>query len=825
MPTPSSAPDTIFIRSLLLKVLTGHDAWKRPKPQPVSVSVSLRSSLALAGATDHLHHSLNYAIISRNITELLESPSSRFKSLDDISIKVANEVLDESKNGGQWAKIQISCDKALLRAKSLEIIIVRQKDHSKNENFIKNVDGISDLIKINKLILSTIIGVFTFERREKQNIIIDLELEKPKIDYSKFDIHLMINDVTKYIENSQFKTVEALVTSVAQLVCQHGIETVRVRVEKPSAITFADGVGVEIIRSKQFFDGWEPIDLLKLSHNPQNSIQLFPDSNEDPEDNVSETSGIFQPSKIEFHKAFIAFGTNQGNPHHNILRAYEELNKKNITVVATSSLYESEPMYVTNQPKFINGVFEVKTTLEPLELLDELQDIESNILKRIKLIDKGPRTIDLDILLYDKLILNHSRLIIPHIGIVERSFVLQPLCELLSPSETHPLTAETFHSHLHQLPKSNPSLQLSSKLFTAIPIVRTNETLQFDPLDHTLRTYIMGILNVTPDSFSDGGNNIEVSNLIKSSIEMVDNGADIIDIGGVSTKPGSSDPGLDEELRRVIPAVKAIRSSTDERLQKVLISIDTYRSEVAKQSIEAGADIINDISGGTYDKEMFSTIGKLNVPIIINHTRGTPSTMDQLAHYENLIDFNDISSSIEYIKINHNKTNDNLHHIITNNDLSIQNSDYVVATIIARELLDRVEEAFNSGVKKWQIILDPGIGFAKNLKQNLSIIRKLPLITNYSRLSCIKNDDIEDDAFSELTKYTSLNGLPILLGPSRKKFIGTITNEPIPKDRVIGTAATITACIGNGSDIIRVHDVKEMTSAAKIADAIYKDIV
>jgi len=261
------------------------------------------------------------------------------------------------------------------------------------------------------------------------------------------------------------------------------------------------------------------------------------------------------------------------------------------------------------------------------------------------------------------------------------------------------------------------------------------------------RTYLMGILNVTPDSFSDGGNFYSEDNAVKQGLKMVDEGADIIDIGGQSTRPGAKQITLEEELNRVIPVVQALRQKSD-----IPISVDTTRSEVAKEAIASGADIINDISGGTFDREMLPTIATLNIPIILMHIKGTPETMQSLTDYQDLIG-------------------------------EIQ--DF---------LQKQINQATNLGIKKEHIIIDIGIGFAKNYEQNIELLRAI-------------------------SQFKLMN-FPLLVGTSRKSFIGKILNQDDPKKRVWGTAASCAYAITQGVDILRVHDVAPMYDIVRVTDAI-----
>jgi dihydropteroate synthase len=265
------------------------------------------------------------------------------------------------------------------------------------------------------------------------------------------------------------------------------------------------------------------------------------------------------------------------------------------------------------------------------------------------------------------------------------------------------------------------------------------------------RTYLMGVLNITPDSFSDGGDFYTTSAALAQAQAMVASGVDIIDIGGQSTRPGAEQIGLEEELSRVLSVLRVLQAEVS-----VPISVDTTRAAVAEAAVEAGADIVNDISGGTFDSEMLTTVAHLDVPIILMHIRGNPQTMQQLTDYQDLI--GEIYSF----------------------------------------LTKQIAAAIAAGIDPEKIIIDPGIGFAKNYEQNLEIFRRLPELR---QLNC-----------------------PILVGASRKSFIGRILNQPDPKARVWGTAAACCAAIFNGADILRVHDVKEMREVSLVADAIFRQL-
>jgi dihydropteroate synthase len=260
----------------------------------------------------------------------------------------------------------------------------------------------------------------------------------------------------------------------------------------------------------------------------------------------------------------------------------------------------------------------------------------------------------------------------------------------------------------------------------------------------------MGILNRTPDSFSDGGQFISLDNALHQAENIIAAGADILDIGGQSTRPGAFTISLAEELERTIPLIQQIRSHSP-----IPISIDTTRSEVAQAAIAAGADLVNDVSGGTFDAEMLATIAQLQVPVILMHLRGTPATMQQFTHYQDLI-----GEIISFFQ-------------------------------------QQIQTALSLGIAPHRIILDPGIGFAKTAEQSLELLQQL-------------------GQFREL-------GFPLLVGPSRKSFIGHILQQPDPQKRIWGTAATCCAAISGGADILRVHDVTEMSQVCQMADAIWRN--
>ena len=261
----------------------------------------------------------------------------------------------------------------------------------------------------------------------------------------------------------------------------------------------------------------------------------------------------------------------------------------------------------------------------------------------------------------------------------------------------------------------------------------------------------MGILNVTPDSFSDGGNYETAELAVKQALRLIDEGADILDIGGESTRPGAAEVDVQEETRRTVPVIRAIRAATREHDQDVLISIDTRKPYVAESAIFAGADIWNDVSGLGFDARSAEVAADLACPVIMMHAQGAPETMQDNPNYE----------------------------------------------AVVPEILDwlkrRVDEVCAAGVERSAITLDPGIGFGKRQADNLAILRHL-------------------DKFKTL-------GFPILMGASRKSFIGRIDGSNAD-DRLGGSIAAALWSAQAGADILRVHDVSETVQAMKVWEAV-----
>ncbi|CCF58031.1 hypothetical protein KAFR_0D03830 [Kazachstania africana CBS 2517] len=777
--------DNLHIKNLKLKTITGPNLWNQIQPQNCRLSVDVETNFSECSRTDDLKYSLNYASLASDITKFVKKKEN-WNSLNNLSKSVYDYVQDYKKS-----------------IKSLEVSIQNENLHARTNKISWCYGNRFNRLMINDLKVMTIIGIFNFERVQKQTISIDLTIESKNINSCSFPIKKIINDCVTFTENSDFKTVEALAEAINNIVAEI-IDTdedtiVTVKVMKLNAITDTDSVGVSCQRKAS-----------KLI----NAHQKLPSTErikaEQPSfDNETVTNGQ--------NTVYLSFGSNIGDRIMNIQEAIKILDEhESITVKNISSFFESEPMYYLNQNQFINGCVECQTILTPRELLKAIKDIEYNKLNRVKEFDNGPRTLDLDIIMYldskgNQIIVNEPDLIVPHDKMLERSFVLEPLCELIPSNFEHPISTEPISKHLSAIyergndedylwkvipiPNHNKETEKGTRFLKFKTICKTNEFTAKRKRITISPTYLMGILNTTPDSFSDGGkyNTLEkqldcIKVMCQEHFKLHEN--IIIDVGGCSTRPNSVQATVEEELARTIPIIEQIRQCKELPQDKIIISIDTYRSEVAEKAIQVGADIINDISGGAFDSDLFNIISSHpNVAYVLSHTRGDIATMTKLTSYDEFTG----SEGCEFFN-EEEYTGNNLKFI----------------RVLGRELATRYQIALSKGVRRWQIIVDPGLGFAKDLNSNLKVIRELPFLKNYSFLEDGTNN------------YTSFRNLPFLLGPSRKKFIGTITKDDDAQNRDFATGSIVASCIGFGADLVRVHNVADCSKSIKLADATYK---
>ncbi len=265
------------------------------------------------------------------------------------------------------------------------------------------------------------------------------------------------------------------------------------------------------------------------------------------------------------------------------------------------------------------------------------------------------------------------------------------------------------------------------------------------------RTAVMAVVNITPDSFSDGGRITSVTQAVDVCGAHLQAGAHILDIGGQSTRPGAGEVGPAVEMARVVPVIQAVRQQLG---PEPVLSVDTFRADVADAALQAGVNWVNDVSGGNHDPAMLPLVAHRRCPYVLMHRRGNSRTMDAMAHYK------DVVGEVE------------------------------------AALLRQTATAQEAGVEPWQLLWDPGLGFAKNTHHNLTLLRHLSRLAHH--------------------------GYPLLVGPSRKRFIGAVLDQSDPCRRIWGTAATVCKAIAGGAAVVRVHDVEAMAQVATMADALWR---
>lgn len=439
------------------------------------------------------------------------------------------------------------------------------------------------------------------------------------------------------------------------------------------------------------------------------------------------------------HLTYIALGSNLGDRAANIYAALDAL-RAVATVEETAFLYETPPAYVTDQPAFLNTVCRIGTALSPTDLLAALKAIERQ-LGRQPTIRFGPRTVDLDILFYDDLVLAADDLAIPHPRLAERDFVLEPLCDL-NPDLRHP--------------QLDTSVRMLWRRLNADPLPRVMPT--GDQLWRWgAKTYVMGIINVTPDSFSGDGlaeDADPVARAVDQARRFAAEGADILDVGGYSTRPNHEDVAVDEEIGRVVPVIRALTDAVD-----LPISIDTFRTPVAAAALEAGAHWINDVWGLRLFPDLADLAVRSRAPLVMMHNRFQPLSAyrDRLPSTKGSV-YDDLIGEIR------------------------------------AELAESLAIARRAGLPRWLHILDPGVGFGKTLAQHRQLIDQLDQL--------------------------KMDGYPLLFGASRKSFIGKLLGDLPADQRLEGTLAANVLAVDRGADIVRVHDVQATVRAVRVADAV-----
>ncbi|WVW82121.1 dihydropteroate synthase [Kwoniella bestiolae CBS 10118] len=725
-------PDSVNLRSLSIHLPNGlgPSAFNLSPPPPcpiiLNVSMKLRPGSIVDTATGDSMDGLgvNYSAVSKAIYALVSSPIKTWNRPWTLMREVS--AIPLGLPDVNRVDVEVIMPKALLHADSA----VYMASHSLMGGEV--VDE-GRRCEVRDIRLECVIGLHPHERAERQRLEIDVEVGG--VDWGVWGHKEFTDQVYEFVSASSYQTIESLIHHLGSHLFTIPIlsdkdqpaSTLSITIRKPSAIPYAVP-----------------------------SITIHRDKSDYPSPSSFSPSGSAIDKRI-----FIAVGSNIGDRVDNIHKAIRELQTNGCELRRTSRLYESEPMYVEDQDRFINGVIEISTSLSPLDLLRLLKRTEKSV-GRTKTFTNGPRVIDLDLVFYGEDVVRIGErgnepdedgvgwLECPHKSLGEREFVLRPLADI-APSFVHPSLRQTIHQLLSRLPTTTPP-----PLQPIIPFSGPSKPLR---LSSPSIPYIMSIFNATPDSFSDGDPaRTDPAYAIKAVEQLFErgDGPDILDIGGMSTRPGSDPCTEEEEINRVVPLIKAIRTSSNPKLREVPISIDTYRASVAKLAVEAGASMINDVRGGT-EPGMLEVMAHSKVPVVLMHSRGDSKNMSS----SEMTDYASLGGVVQGVK---------------------------------RELTELVNKAIKTGVKRWNIILDPGLGFAKTHKDNLILLRRLP-------------DLLEGE----------LKGYPMLVGGSRKGFVGKTIGRDVPSERGFGDAALNAHCVWSGVvDVLRVHSHRETRDTVKM---------
>ncbi|WVF70737.1 dihydropteroate synthase [Kwoniella sp. CBS 6097] len=721
-----------------------------PCPISLSLAIQLREhSIEDTACGDSMSGlGVNYSAVSKAIYALISGEDKKWAGPWDLMRAAAKIPLDL--DDVERVNIKLEMPKSLLHADSAVYEITYAKKFSGLTALREEISASNERCTVSNLRTECLIGLHPHERGEKQRMEADVTVSG--VHWAEWGHKSLADEAYKYISDSTYGTIESLIHELGRHLYTLSIlscsptSSLEITLRKPSAIPYAIP-----------------------------SITIHRTASDYPT-TATPTQADAGPSKTKTNiktktRVFIAVGSNIGDRVNNISRAVKMLQENGCELAGCSRLYESEPMYVENQDRFVNGAIEISTSLAPLDLLRLLKRTEKTI-GRTKTFTNGPRVIDLDLVFYGtETVKIGSRddeedadgvrwLECPHASLAEREFVLRPIADI-APDFRHPSLGLTVQRLLDRLPKSDPpALQ---------PIIPFQTTARPVRLSTPSTPHIMAIFNATPDSFSDGDRNrTEVSYALSACEDLVNGPCPpaILDIGGMSTRPKSEPCTEQEELSRVVPLIQAIRASSNQRLKEIPISVDTYRSNVARAAIEAGATCINDVRGGR-EQGMMQVMAESDVPVVLMHSRGDSTSMT-----------------------------------------TAEAQDYsahggVVNGVIA-ELGDTVDRALKAGVKRWNVILDPGLGFAKSQEDNLRLLKHLPELVH------------QDER-----KRSRLAGYPLLVGGSRKGFIGRVIGREVASERGYGDAALNTACALSGVvDVLRVHEARSAGESVKMAFAI-----
>ncbi|KAL1948520.1 hypothetical protein VTO73DRAFT_12595 [Trametes versicolor] len=848
--------DFIRVKDLALTVsFSDGSRWpsSTPHAQPVVVTCSIAHDVRRAAATDDLTHSVNYSAVASNIKAV--GDAEVFPSIEAFADRICETHARRFEAGA--LTLSIARTKALLYGASFGLEFTKADPHAppQEETFF-----------LRDLACYAVLGIHPHERQRKQSVRIDVCVTKTRSRAASLDYRTLEQRIFDYVQDSKFLTVESLASEVAKLTLTFLADaTARatVRISKPSALLTAEASELEVTRSFADLDT-SSTDSSGLTETPNTPVTISKPTS------GSKSAG---PSSSLPHRAAIAIGGNMGDRFANIECALRLLEAPGadieswtggprVIVVDTSFMYETAPMYVAEQPRFINCACVVETDLEPRALLTFLKQVESAV-GRVESFRNGPRAIDLDIILYDSLVMDtrpesaratldnlSGELLVPHPRLGEREFVLRPLADMI-PNYIIPTTGKTVEESLSALmaqPSADPIMykvlpfpryplpnhegERPAHMSKIRPVPPTATYWSFPVSSHASssrppprKTYIMATLNATPDSFSDGSAHYSLPDALSYANSAVADGANIIDIGGYSTRPGAAYVSPEEEFSRVVPVVQAIRGLWQEgavttpggrlpsiaRTASTLISVDTFRWEVAEESVHAGANCINDVyafSGADWPatarsaehfKKMRQVSRDLAVPVILMHSRGPASANKDYSQYDYAVDHRDGRGAVlEGVRI---------------------------------ELGAKVEAAIKGrgGIRRWLVLVDPGLGFSKTVEGNLEVLRDAATVVGeYSpRLRALT-------APPSRPTRNPLAGYPMLLGASRKSFLGAILERPDPVgsgnyegrqtrpvERDFATAAAVSCAVQQGATVVRVHDVLRLGDAVRASSALW----
>ncbi|KAJ7481629.1 Dihydropteroate synthase-like protein [Mycena latifolia] len=797
---PLSQPrDTIRINDLLLTVplLTG-SIWPKPPGQPVLISLSIPHNISSTASTDNLSHTINYSSLSSLLRDSLNDKTPPLESLEKLSVQIFELLLLPSRSEAPMireARLKVVQSRAPLNCKAVgvESIATTSSVSSWSVGYVKHF--------WEDLECSTIIGVNACEREERQTVRVTIFIERWDAGLQPdnwMDFRSMTRELHEKIAKSSYRTLEALTSYIAkETLRQLAMEKtdsirppplVTVKVAKPSAIVFASSSEIEIWRT---YEDYPETFIRGMQQGPG-----------------SQNLALDMPT----HTAALALGSNIGDRFYNIelaLRLLEApeaiLGTKDATiaVVNTSFMYESAPMYITDQPSFLNCACMIETNLGPIELLKVLKLIETTV-GRVPSIRNGPRAVDLDIIFYGDALIDtranpreelddlEGELVIPHPRLAEREFVLRPLNDMI-PDFVHPLVHQSVSTLLaaldipadatpmHQvIPFPQCPLPANYTFPHSVPVVPPTLThwtytsspnpTQKKPEPRTYPTRVMATLNTTPDSFSDGATHNTLPTALEYAQNAVAGGASILDVGGYSTRPGAAFISAEEEIARVEPYIAAIRTAN----AQLPISVDTFRPEVARAAILAGAAV-------RCMSDMKSIAREFAVPVVLMHSRGEAGTNKDYDAY----DYAGAGQAVlEGVRI----------ELGTKVDLIVKG---------------------RGGVRRWFVIVDPGVGFSKTLDGNLEVLRDASAITADSYVGHGRD-----------RRRNALIGYPQLIGASRKSFLGVILEQAAgkktePKERGWATAAAVACAVQQGAMVVRVHDTREMVDVVQVANALW----